>query len=206
MKANLGKYAFGIFLLGAFATAPAQSIWNYFITDAGGGNSLVTWSVTGSVAAQTAITGPRTPGPSIVVSVNAPGIYGDAYSASGNQVIPTPEGSYFRDGELYSQIVLYSTSNTPAGGNDSFGLLTPNTLPGTGGAVFTYVPGTQSVLIPVSFSDFNPGTYQSVESGFTAPLTVNLTIGAVPEPSTLALLAMSGLVGALLFRHHRFQS
>jgi hypothetical protein len=50
MKTNLAKYACGLCLLSAVATAPAQSTWNYFISDAGGGNSLVTWNVTGSLA------------------------------------------------------------------------------------------------------------------------------------------------------------
>lgn len=200
MKINLGKYAFGIILLGAVVMAPAQSVWDYFITDAGGGNSLLSWSVTGSVAAQTVFTGSRTPGPGIAVSINAPGIYMDSYSANGAQVLPAPEGSYFHVGDIYSQIALYSTSNAPAGGNDQFALLTPNILHGLSGQVFTYEPGTQSMLIPISFSAFNPGTYQSVESGFTTPLTVNLTIEAVPEPSTLVLSVMGCLVGVLRFR------
>jgi hypothetical protein len=60
--------------------------------------------------------------------------------------------------------------------------------------LFHYQPGTQSALIPIDYSDFNPGTYQSEQSGFDTPLTVNLTIGAVPEPSTLALFAAGGLL------------
>ncbi|MEY2430030.1 MAG: hypothetical protein QOJ40_2915 [Verrucomicrobiota bacterium] len=50
VKTNLSKYSCGLLLLGTVATVLAQSIWNYFISDAGGGNSLVTWSVTGSLA------------------------------------------------------------------------------------------------------------------------------------------------------------
>jgi hypothetical protein len=60
-----------------------------------------------------------------------------------------------------------------------------------------YNPGTQSAVIPVDFSDFNPGTYQSVESVFDTALTVNLTV--VPEPSTLSLVALSELGALLLF-------
>jgi hypothetical protein len=62
-----------------------------------------------------------------------------------------------------------------------------------------YNPGTQSALIPVDFSAFNPGTYQSEESGFDTALTVNLIIEPVPEPSALAL-AVVAIFGAVLTR------
>jgi hypothetical protein len=205
MKTNLGKYACGIFLLGAVATAPAQSIWNYFISDAGGGNSLVTWSVTGSLA--------TSPGAvllmsesSLAVSIDAPGIYADSYAASGTpQSIPTLDGSYFQyePASVYVPIALYYTDNAPGNGNDSFGLISPlppHTGPGT---QLLYYPGMQSALIPVDFSDFNPGTYQSEESGFSTVLIVNLTVEPVPEPSTLALSAVSGLGGLLALRRRK---
>ncbi len=65
------------------------------------------------------------------------------------------------------------------------------------GTVWNYSPGTQSVLIPVDFSGFNPGTYQSVDSGFSTPLTVTLTVAPVPEPSSLAL-ALCVVIGTAL--------
>jgi hypothetical protein len=55
-------------------------------------------------------------------------------------------------------------------------------------------------VIPIDFSNFNPGTYQSQESEFGTPLTLNLTVGPVPEPTTLSLLALGGLATLLLFR------
>ena len=94
---------------------------------------------------------------------------------------------------------VYYTGNAPGNGNDGFGLISrllPHTGPGT---QLLYNPGTQSALIPVDFSNFNPGTYQSVESGFNTVLTVNLTVEAVPEPSTLAL-AVGAAIGAALTR------
>ena len=199
MKTSLNKYACGFFLLGAMTTATAQSTWNYFISDSGGGNSLVTWSVTGSLA--------TSPGAvllisesSLAVSIDAPGIYVDSYAASGTpQSIPTLDGSYFQyePASAYVPIALYYTDNAPGNGNDGFGLIAP-LVPHTGpGTQLLYNPGTQSVLIPVDFSDFNPGTYQSEESGFNTALTVNLTVEPVPEPSTLAL-AVSAVIGAAL--------
>jgi hypothetical protein len=67
---------------------------------------------------------------------------------------------------------------------------------------FLYTPGTQSIIIPVDFSNFNPGTYQSQDSIFNTPLTVNLTV-AVPEPSTLALVAGTGVIVGLRRRKKR---
>ncbi len=73
-KPIFAGHLLGIILLGALASAPAQSAWNYVITDAGGGNSLLTWSVTGDLA---------TPAGSVLVanesslmaSINSPGIF-----------------------------------------------------------------------------------------------------------------------------------
>ena len=199
MKSNIVNYVCGLFMLGAVTTTQAQSTWNYFISDAGAGNSLVTWSVSGDLA-----TPPGalrvTSASSLAVSVSAPGIYTDSYAASGAD-IPTPDGSYFQyyDISVYAPIVSYDAYNAPTGGNDRFGLLTTPQPRGGLGMMFLYHPGTQSALIPIDFSDINPGTYQSQQSGFGTLLTVNLTIGPVPEPSTLAFFALGGLSGLLLF-------
>lgn len=200
MKINFAKCACGILLLtGAITTATAQSTWNYFISDAGGGNSLVTWNVTGSLA--------TSPGAvlligesSLAVTIDAPGIYADSYAGSGTpQSIPALEGSSFQytPAGVYAPITLYSADNAAGAGDDSFALISP-LLPHTGpGTQLLYNPGTQSALIPVDFSNFNPGTYQSEESGFNTVLTVNLTVEPVPEPSTLAL-AGGAVIGAAL--------
>ena len=58
------------------------------------------------------------------------------------------------------------------------------------------------MIIPVDFSDFNTGTYQSLVTAFNTTLTVYLTVEPVPEPSTMALFAVSGL-GTLLFFRRR---
>ena len=204
MKSKLADYACSLFLLGAVATSRGQTAWNYFISDAEGGNSLVTWSVTGSLATPSGAVW-MTSASSITVSVNAPGIYADAYAASGaSQLIPTPDGSYFQydNTSVYTPILSYDVYNAPSSANDSFGLLA-RVNPRDIGMLFLYQPGTQSALIPIDFSDFNPGIYQSEQSGFDSPLTVNLTVSAVPEPSTLALFSAGGMSGLLLMRRRK---
>lgn len=204
-KSNLINYACGLLLLGAVAGTRAQTTWDYFISDAGGGNSLLTWSVTGTLATPpgAALILPES---SLTISIVAPGIYADSYSASGAfQPIPTPDGSFFQlDGaSVNTAIVAYDADNAPGIGNDSFGLASSALFSHQGdpGHAFLYHPGTQSALIPIDYSDFNPGTYQSEQSEFGTPLTVNLTVGTVPEPSALALSTVGGLGGLLLLRH-----
>jgi hypothetical protein len=207
LKLHLANYACGLCLLGAAATAKAQTTWNYLITDAGGGNSLVTWNVTGSLAAPPGALR-VTPDPILAVLVNAPGIYTDLYTPTGAaQLLPAPDGSYFQyhTTSVYAPILSYNVRNAPSGGNDSFGLSTQLGPRGGAGIVFLYNRGTESALIPIDFSDFNPGTYQSEQPGFDTPLMVNLTIGSVPEPRTPTLFAVGGLSGLVLRRRRMAQ-
>lgn len=168
MKLNPARYVVGLLLLGAVSPVAAQSTWNYFISDAGNGNSLVTWTATGTLT-----TSPgavlTTSESSLSVSIVAPGIYTDAYAAGGTtQPIPAADGSYFQYdlSSVYAPVVLYYTANASGSGSDTFGLVAP-LLPHTGaGMTMLYHPGTQSAIIPVDFSNFNPGTYQSQETDF----------------------------------------
>jgi hypothetical protein len=201
MRTDVVKFVSVVFLLAGIATASAQSTWNYFISDAGGGNSLLTWNVTGSVG--------MSPGAvlvkqesHIVISVDAPRIFADSFAANGAfQSIPTPDGSYFQldSTSVYTAISLFEANNVAGSGSDSFGLASSMLFPHQGdpGNAFLYNPATQSVLIPIDFSNFNPGTYQSQDSQFSTPVTVNLTVGPVPEPSSLTWLAAMGVCGLL---------
>ena len=145
--------------------------------------------------------------PTLAIFVNAPGIYADSYIANGTpQPLPAPDGSYFQydNTTVYTAIQACDLYNAPSGSNDTFGLSAPLFGPHGGLAItFLYHPGTQSALIPIDFFDFNPGTYQSQQSGFDTPLTVNLTIGPVPEPSTLPMFAAGGVSAWGFFRPRR---
>ena len=200
MKSNPANYACGFLFVVAVATTSAQTTWNYFVSDAGGGNSLVTWNVTGSLANPPGAVR-VIPDQNLPVSVSAPGIFADSYAASGGD-LPTPDGSYFQweSTGIYSPIVSYTTYNAPGSGNDTFGLLAWLGPRGAAGVMLLYQPGTESALISIDYSSFNPGTYQSQVGGFDTPLTVSLTVGIVPEPSPLVLFAAGGVSGVLLFR------
>jgi hypothetical protein len=83
------------------------------------------------------------------------------------------------------------------GSNDVVGLgwdLTPPPSPlSTLGNSIKYIPGVDSYVIDQSFDEFNPGVYFYTNNETTIPgLQVTLTIDAVPEPSTYALLLLSG--------------
>ena len=175
----------------------AQTTWDYHISDAGGGNSLITWSVSGSLATPPGaiIVVPQS---SLAMSVVAPGIFADTYSAGGAPLaIPAPDGSFFQYGasSVYAPVVQYLAENTT--GNDTFGLIAP-LLPRTGvGMQLLYVSGTESTLVPIDFSNFNPGTYKSVVNVFDSAVTVNLTVEAVPEPTSFALAI--GALACVLF-------
>ena len=189
------------FILGAAVVIHAQSTWNYFVSDADGGNSLVTWNVTGDLATAPGVVHVLSES-SIAFAVNAPGIFANSFASSGTQAISPLDGSYFQYGgaDVYTAIVWYFANNTPGSGNDSFGLAAHVVNPRTGdaGAQFLYQPGSQSIVLPIDFSNFNPGTYQSLQFDFNTPITVTLTV--VPEPCALALLVAGGLGGMALLR------
>jgi hypothetical protein len=71
----------------------------------------------------------------------------------------------------------------------------------------TYAPATDSAIIDVPISIFNPGTYSYAETAGTGgfgQINYNLTVvQAIPEPSTLALSALGGLGWLLTFRRRK---
>lgn len=186
----------GLFLTATIAGA--QTTWNYFISDVGGGNSLVTWSVTGTLATP--------PGDLLVIdesplpiSIVAQGIYASSYSTDFTAGIPNLDGSYYAFGIAYDLIDQYSVNTAVFNGYQSFALAA-SLPPKAAGELLVYTPGTQSVVLPIAFSDFNPGTYSSMESLFSNPMTVNLTVEPAPEPSSWALAVGAGLSTVLMAR------
>lgn len=136
------------------------------------------------------------------ISIEAPGIFVNSYTSAGlAQSIPTPDGSYFSTPSAGSVPITGYYTYAGSSGPDSFGLLITTAYPTRSGDLLLYTAGTQSVVIPIAFSDFNPGTYQfSDNATFTTPLTVNLTVEAAPEPGTLALSAVAVFSAGLVRR------
>lgn len=208
LKATLLSGALGCFLI--VTTVGAQTTWNYVISSAGGADSLdsiVAWSVTGDLATPPGQVLPLNIS-SLAISVVAPGIYASSYSDNNNMLpIPDPDGSAFQyyPNNLSAPIVQYSVNTAAGNGNQSFGLVAP-LLPNSVGQSLLYSPGTQSLELRLPFFDLNPGTYSSVENIFSTPITVNLTIEPVPEPSSWALAAGMGLSAVLMARKTKRQT
>ena len=206
MKHFVKALAVGGGLLSLIATASATTTWNYLIADAGGGNSQLTWNVTGDLTTPTGMVllQPQT---YLDIPITAPGIFNDSYAANGAiQNLPAPEGSLFYILDIYFPMVGFVANNAPGGANDTFSLVSTPIVHGKAGfgpgSQFNYLPATQSVVLPIDYAEFNPGSYQSQIGAYSPSFTVNLTIGAVPEPSTLALVVV-GALGVLAGSSHR---
>jgi hypothetical protein len=89
-----------------------------------------------------------------------------------------------------------------------FTLVFDNYLYMTMGDAIRYTTGTESLIIPVDFSNFTPGIYTDpdiidyLSSYFAGGFTETLIINPVPEPTTLALAGLGGL-SLLLFRRRK---
>jgi hypothetical protein len=77
-----------------------------------------------------------------------------------------------------------------------------NVLFGNSNVTFNYTPGIDSYVLPIAFDSFNTGVYTNLlistptpepyGNGLTIDYLTAVNIGAVPEPSTYALLLLSG--------------
>ncbi len=208
MKTNLIKYVCGVFLLGALTAATAQGTVNYYITPVGGSNSRVTWNIAGSLIGSPGVVwvGQSSAGAFGGVPIQTSGLFIPSYTGMANPAsIPTTDGSYYRNTNLGQNYAITMYYCGVSGSTDIFGLVT---LPATtaNGQHLTYTAATQSVIIPIPYSNFNAGTYRATYAAgtfFDTAVTVNLTVGAVPEPSTLALSALGGLSTLLCFRSRK---
>ena len=215
MKTNFLKLLCALALLGAAATASAQSTLNLSLSDAGSGQTTVSWLWTGDMVS---------PG-GAALSSNIGGIMGLGTSFPGfiNNIganldyIPLAGFGTLSDLTHSASQQFQGLQFNPYGMTDMMvlwlGDSTPSTmLPVTGSDHLQYSASVDSAIIDVPFSCFNPGTYQTISLGtdiagpgsgpFTTDTTYNLTVGPseVPEPATLALSVLGGL---LLFRRRK---
>jgi hypothetical protein len=215
MKTNLLKLLCGVAVLGAAATASAQSTLHLSLSDAGSGRTTVSWLWTGDLASPggaettsnlSGIMGLGTPFPGFINNIGANldfiplsgfGTLSDLTHSASQQF----QGLQFNPFGMTDTMVLWLGDSTPS-----------TMLPVTGGDHLQYSAAVDSAIIDVPFSCFNPGTYQTISLGaaiagpdagpFTTDTTYNLTVGPseVPEPSTLVLSLVGGL---LLFRRRK---
>lgn len=96
-----------------------------------------------------------------------------------------------------SSYMLYNGSGPWAGGGNAYAPLRINA--GEGNYNYGWVN--------INFTDNGGGTSSSIITGFAFEDQINTPIeaGAVPEPSTYALLALAGLFGAAVWHHRRHQ-
>lgn len=204
MKTNLAKLAYGLALLGAAATAPAQSTMNINLSDDGSGNTAISWTVSGDLVSGGATAGTYISGAGGVVAYFESFSSGSLIGPGGGTsltLIPVSGGGTLTD-------LSNGNSRQITGvrfGYNGVGLMFDSQLLINAGAgdILQYTAGTDSYVVAMPYSSFTEGNYQYVNYSFLSqPLTFNLTVGAVPEPTTLALVAMGGL-SMLLYRRRK---
>jgi len=224
MKRIVNNLVCGFALLGAALSTSAQSTVNYTLTDAGNSETRVSWNITGDFVGS---------GMEWTTVNNTWGMYGitgrfgnylngSPFSSPAN-FYPVVGAGTFSD-PTGGNTVAPNTTAALAGvtfvnvsGITLLGVVFSSDFPFVpqiglnNGDRVTYTPGTDSGIIAVPFSDFIPGTYQFIlpagpsinGGGWATTLTENLTIGVVPEPSTLTLVGLG--VSALIVARRRKQ-
>jgi hypothetical protein len=218
MKKQIIRLTLGLALLGAAATAAAQSTINIYLSDAGSGQTAFSWSVTGDLVSP----GGQTLSGGVGGFLATAGIFTGFINNIGanTSYIPVTGFGSFVDltssaSEQYKgiQFDVYAPDSLFVWLGNYVSPSQPYTmLSVSGGDHMQYDNLVDSAIIDVPYSCFNPGTYQYISPGaaeagadggpFTTDLTMNLTVGPVPEPSTLALAGLGGL-GLLLFRRRK---
>ena len=199
--------------------APIGSTFNIYFSDAGNGSTAASWNVIGDLVGSGIISNYQTNAwggqggwagqfssgiftASIPTGFNEFTLNGGVGGTSVNQNGSGASGSgTYPSSASITKIALYD------GGSFNYvGLNFGNLLGYSRGNTIVYTPAQDSGTIAVPFSSFNAGTYQYVDSGggigFTTPITYNLTVSSVPEPSSLSLLAV-GLGGLAMMGRRR---
>jgi len=180
-----------------------------YLSDGGSGNTAISWTITGLLADSGLISNYQTN--AWAAGSGFGGLFTNIFSGS---IVPTGYNDYALNGGVGGTFTNLSgggsTGSGPypssasitkiglfnSGGMNSVLLDLANVIGYSRGNAVKYTAAQDSGTFDVSFAGFNPGTYQYFDPqggiGFTTPITFNLTIDAVPEPSTYALLLLSG--------------
>lgn len=214
MKTRFVKLLCGLALVGGVTSAGASGIPNITLTLQDAGNSQTELSLsanyffvnTGVYVSSSTVSGIYELDPVFTGWVNDPTLDGTTIRADGFGTFNNPNGSS-EGGVSSAQLIGFQFM---AGDGSDF-LLKLNfgdTLGIGQDDRVTYTPGTDSTVIDVPFSSFNPGSYSYIETAgsgvFGQDVYYNLNVvEAAPEPSTLGLFAVSCAAMAFWVRRRR---
>jgi hypothetical protein len=205
MKTSSIQIACALITLGISATAPAASVIDITLSDAGSNQTAISWTWSGDIVGAGAIVRPgigayagfgatigdfvnhidSNPG-YITLALDNWGTLTDldnsnskAFEGIQFQFYDSPDLFHFWVGTYQSAGQPYTSLSVSEGDR------------------IQYTPGaTSAAVIDIPFSSFNPGTYSTTNPGgvtgvFTTDLTYNMNV--VPEPTTSALCSLGGL-------------
>ena len=206
--------------LTATASSQAQSYLNWTVTDAGSGNSLISWSASGEWTTPQGAELSTSPSfanlagiiPFIGVLTNSPNFdfitnsypltgIGTASNVNSNSIVAINGLSIGQSG---SSIIMELTLPTNGPGIFPFGGIGPLGGGSLGVKYGNYVSvniTTDSYTVPIPFSNFGEQSYSISIPSFQNGITYTVDIGGAtptPEPSTIALagIGIAGLVAA----------
>lgn len=179
------------------AAPPTSSLLFQLSPDSGGAQTLISWTLSGPIK------------DSFAVSNGQWGAVGNLFDGAFNSSYFTnlsAETFAVMGAGTFNDLTAATSVQVTQIGIGAYGSSRYIALQ-WGGAMFTdsgnqvsYTPGTDSYVINVPFSAFNPGTFTASDMRLQSGMSYTTTV--VPEPSALSLLAL-GLGGLILLRRSR---
>jgi hypothetical protein len=217
MKAGFVTLACGLITLGAMAASPPQTTIDISLQNVGSGQTAVSWSISGYLVKP----GGQTLSGNINEAYDLSGLFTGLVNdlgANTNYIALSGFGTLSDLNSSASQqfkgIQFDSSGKISLFLGDFVSANQPYTaLLVSGGDQLHYSAAADSDVIDVPISSFNPGSYQYINPGeavsaqpdttlFTSDVIVNLTVGAIPEPSA-CVIAGYGLLVVTMFLRRR---